>query len=152
MINPEIGLEKIVIVTKELGTIVFTDNYKWSNFKKSSITFHSLTQPAFQEYHSDGYSRFVWFCNGKHHRYDGPAIYSFGKNTIVNHKFKLTNTPIENFGYVNDFCEFSSNDAINVYFYLNGVSYGQRLTKGFLEDAKKYSRSAKIKYLFKNDE
>lgn len=151
MVRPDIGLEKIIIVTKELGTVVFTNNYKWSNFKMCDITLHSLTQPSFQEYFENGSSRFVWFYNGKHHRYDGPAIYSFGGSKPINHKFDLTKIPFEDiFGY--GIYNTPKNSATCVYFYLDGVSYGQYLTDDFLEKAKLYSRSAKLKYLFKDDE
>jgi hypothetical protein len=150
MVKPECQLEKIVIVTKEVGKIIFTDEFKWKSFKLQDYTLHSLKEPAFQEYYIGGSTRFVWFCNGKHHRSDGPAIYSFNRNTISNHKFDLKN--IKQMEHFEGYYDYNDNDALNVYFYLNSVSYGQMLSKKYLSDIKIYSRSSKIKSIFQDEE
>lgn len=148
----------IKIITKELGTIVFNTEKAWRDFKISSVTLHSLTEPSYVEINNDIYNFYnptmknIWFKDGLHHRSNAPAVYTIVLNgdTKISHQFK-----IEDSGdcYYNNIKINSMTQIYNVQFYLNGQKYLYRIGRvdsKFILDSMKYNRISKLTKLFKD--
>lgn len=141
---------RIVIVTKEKGKIIFNDEISWKKFKLSSVTLHSTTEPAIQEYYFNNVinrGRFVWFLNGKHHRPFFPSVYIIDKNkkNEFNHNFE--NFP-DNY---DEFIKYYTNNQISMQFYLEGKKidmFPDKNFNNFMYLSNKYNRYTKLKEIF----